>query len=66
MDLNPNIGPGFSNLLHNLDKRRKELEGRVYNIEGWANSAGHLGTPPAQGVTDESGSFDTLRRRGDA
>jgi len=48
------------------DKRLKDMEGRVYNLEGWANSAGHFGTPPAQGVTDESGSFDQLRQRGDA
>jgi len=48
------------------DKRLKDIEGRVYSLEGWANSAGHFGSPPAQGVTDESGSFDTLRQRGDA
>jgi hypothetical protein len=48
------------------DQRLKDLEGRVYSLEGWANSAGHFGTPPAQGVTDESGTFDTLRQRGDA
>ena len=48
------------------DKRLKDVEGRVYSLEGWANQAGHFGTPPAQGVTDESGTFDTLRQRGDA
>lgn len=35
-------------------ERLKDLEGWVYNIEGWANSAGHFGTRPAQGVTDEA------------
>ena len=33
----------------NPDSRLDDIIARLYALEGWANSAGHFGTPPAQG-----------------
>jgi len=49
----------------NPDKRVDDIETRLANIETWANSTGHFGTPPVVG-SGQGGSFDTLRQRGDA
>jgi hypothetical protein len=49
----------------NPDKRVDDIETRLANIETWANSAGHFGTPPAVG-SGQGGAVDTLLSRGDA
>jgi hypothetical protein len=48
----------------NPDSRLDDIITRLYNLEVWANSAGHFGTPPAVG-SNATYTIDQLTSYGD-